>query len=78
MKQKTISILIALIIAIVFLFFAIRPGIFNMLGYSISILIFPENSSENLKYGNLITYGFDIVCALVLFLIVYKVAKRVR
>ena len=75
MKQKSISILIALIIAIIFLFFAIRPGIFNMLGYSISIIIFPENSLENLKYGNLIIYGFDVLCALLLFWIVYKLAK---
>ena len=77
MEKKTISIIVALVIAIVFLIFAMRPGIFNMIGYTISILIFPENSEANLKYGKLIIRLFDILCGGVLFWIVYKIMIRV-
>jgi hypothetical protein len=77
MGNKSVSIIIASAIAIFFLFFAIKPGIFNMIGYTISILIFPENSSENLKYGKVIIYLFDILCGLILFWILYKLMNRI-
>lgn len=77
MENRTISIITALVISIVFLFFAVKPGIFNMIGYTISLMIFPENSSENLKYGKIIIYLFDILCALILFWIIYKVMSRI-
>ena len=75
MKKKTISIITAAVITVVFLFFVMRPGIFNMIGYTISILIFPENSEENLKYGKIIIRLFDILCGGILFWIVYRVMK---
>jgi len=56
---------------------AIRPGIFNMIGYSITLLIFPENSQENLKYGKIIIYLFDTICGLILFGIVFKLSNRI-
>lgn len=75
MEKKTISVITATTIVIIFLFFAMKPGIFNMIGYTISLLIFPENTSENLKYGKVIIYLFDIICGVILFWIVYKVMK---
>jgi hypothetical protein len=77
MENKTISIITASVITIVFLFFVMRPGIFNMIGYSISILIFPENSEENLKYGKIIIRLFDILCGGILFWIIYKIMKGI-
>lgn len=77
MDKKNLSIIIASVITIIFLFFAMRPGIFNMIGYAISILIFPENSNENLKYGKFVIFLFNIFCGVVLFYIVYKITKRV-
>ncbi|MFT3908300.1 MAG: hypothetical protein QM737_02655 [Ferruginibacter sp.] len=76
MEKKKVSIITASIITIVFLFFAMRPGIFNMIGYTISILIFPENSQENLKYGKLIIRLFNILCGGILFWIAYKIMMR--
>ncbi|MFT3908303.1 MAG: hypothetical protein QM737_02670 [Ferruginibacter sp.] len=76
MEKKKVSIITASIITIVFLFFAMRPGIFNMIGYTISILIFPENSQENLKYGKLIIRLFNILCGGIIFWIVYKIMMR--
>jgi hypothetical protein len=76
-QKKTISILTASVITIAFLFFAITPGIFSMIGYTISIMIFPENSDENLKYGKLILCIFDILCGGLLFWIVYNIMKRI-
>ena len=70
---KTLKcIIVALVISIIFLLFAVQPGIFSMIGYAISLLIFPENSPEHLKYGNLILYLFDIFCGVIVFWIVYK------
>ncbi len=77
MENKTISLITASAITIVFMFFAIKPGIFNMIGYTISLLIFPENSSENVKYGKIIIYLFDILCGLILFWLVHKVMSRI-
>jgi hypothetical protein len=77
MKRKVIPIGIALVITIVFLAFAIRPGIFNMIGYTISLLILPENSPESLKYGKIIIYSFDVFCGVLLFWIVYKILSRI-
>ena len=77
MEKKTISIITASVLTIAFLLFAMRPGIFNMVGYTISVLIFPENSEENLKYGKLIILLFDILCGGILFWIVYKVMNRI-
>lgn len=78
MDKKIISIIIASVITIVFLFIAMRPGIFNIIGYSISLLIFPGNSDENLKYGKLFIYLFDIFCGVILFWIVYNIASKRR
>ena len=77
MKNRTISMTTALIITIVFLFFAIKPGIFNMIGYTISLLLFPANFSNNLKYEKIIIYLFDILCGLILFWIVFKAVSRI-
>lgn len=77
MDKRTINIIIASVITIIFLLFALRPGIFNMIGYTISLLIFPENSDENLKYGKFVIYLFDILCGIILFWIVFKVANKV-
>lgn len=60
MEKRTISIVIASAVTFIFLFFAVRPGIFNMIGYTISLLVFSEYSPENLKYGKLIIYFVDI------------------
>lgn len=76
MEKKIISITIASVVALVFLYFAIRPGVFNMIGYTISLLIFPANSPDHLKYENIIMYFFDIICGGVLFWIVYKLMRR--
>lgn len=78
MKRKSVSVAIALLLAVVFTIYAIQPGIFNMIGYSISILIFPENSPENLKYGKAIIYSFDILCGVLVFFIAYGVLKRLK
>ena len=77
MENKTISLVTASAITIVFMFFAIKPGILNMIGYTISLLIFSENSPENLKYGKVIIYLFDILCGLFLFWIVYKLMSKI-
>ena len=76
MKSKAPSLAIALIVAIIFLFFAVKPGAFNMIGYSISLLIFPENSPNSLKYSDVVIYSFDVLCALLLFWLVYKLVKK--
>lgn len=77
MNKKMIRIIVTLVISIIFLFFALRPGIFSMIGYVISILVFPENSPEHLKYGNLILYLVDIFCGVILFRIVYKMMNKI-
>jgi hypothetical protein len=72
MKPKIISIAIATIIAVIFFFYAVRPGPINMLGYSISLFILPENSGEHLKYERTIIYSFDVICGILVFWGVYK------
>jgi hypothetical protein len=77
MDKKIISLIIALVISIVFMFFAIRPGIFNMIGYTISLLIFGDGSSNIIKYEKVIIYSFDALCGLIVFWIIYKVANSI-
>ncbi len=78
MNKKHKSNLISFLVAIFFFLFAIQPGIFNMIGYSISILIFPENSNENINYSKIIIYTFDILCALMVYFITYAIIKRIQ
>ena len=77
MTKKTISMLTASLITVVVMIFAIGTGILNMIGYTISLYIYPENSGENLKFGKLIIYLFDIICGLLIFFIVRRLADRV-
>ena len=72
MKRRKSSIVIALIVTAIFLLFAIRPGIFNMIGYAIDLSIFGENSPESIKYEKLVIYSFDILCGLILFFLCFQ------
>ncbi|HMG81843.1 MAG TPA: hypothetical protein VK559_02295 [Ferruginibacter sp.] len=73
MKTKAISLIIAAIATLIFLFLVMRPGIFNMIGYLIYQSISPEGSGESVFIKS-----FDIICGLLLFWIVYKIAKSLR
>ena len=73
MKAKLISYSISLVITIIFFLIIIRPGgLFSLIGYTISLLIFPQNSKESIRYENLIIYTFDVLCALGVFFLIYK------
>jgi phage shock protein PspC (stress-responsive transcriptional regulator) len=78
MNKKQVTTLIAFLVAIIFVVFAIQPGVFNMIGYSISILIFPENSTESIKYSKSIIYAFDILCGVLVYFIAYGIIKRIQ
>lgn len=67
MQNKVISILTASIISVIFLFYIMRPSIFNMLGYTIHQFIWNGGMKEST-----FIMSFDIVCGLILFGIVYK------
>ena len=77
MRKRNKSVIAASLITVIFMFLAIRPGILNMIGYTISLLIFPENSEENIKYGKTIVYIFDILCGVLVFWGVYKISNRI-
>ncbi len=72
MKNQTLAIVIALIIAGVFLSYALRPGAFNLIGYSIHEAIWPGGANES----NFIRV-FDIVCGIIIFWIAYKILIRI-
>jgi len=78
MNKKHISNLISFFVAVLFFLFAIQPGVFNMVGYSISILIFSENSTENIKYGHIVVYAFEILCAVLVFYSVKVIVNRIQ
>ena len=76
MNKKHISNLISFFVSVLFFLFAIQPGVFNMVGYSISILIFSENSTENIKYSHMVVYAFEILCAVLVFYSVKFIIKH--
>ena len=78
MNKKHVSNLISFFVAALFFLFAIQPGVFNMIGYSISILIFSENSTENIKYGHIVVYAFEILCAVLVFYSVKFIVNRIQ
>lgn len=78
MNKKQVTNLISFLVAIFFFVFAIQPGVFNMIGYSISMLIFSENSTENIKYSKIIIYTFEILCGVMVYFITYVIVKRIQ
>jgi hypothetical protein len=78
MNKKTVANLISFFVAVLFYLFAIQPGVFNMVGYSISILIFSENSTENIKYSHIVVYAFEILCAVLVFYSVKVIVNRIQ
>jgi hypothetical protein len=72
MIKKTISIIIATGLTTVFLFnVLIPPSIFNLIPYSIHESFWKGGSGES----NFII-SFDILCGLLLFWIVYRIASK--
>ena len=78
MNKKHVANLISFFVAAFFFLFAIQPGVFTMVGYSISILIFSENSTENIKYGHIVVYAFEILCAVLVFYSVKVIVNRIQ
>ena len=72
MKNKTIALIIALIITVIFLFFVLRPGAFNMIPYFIHESIWPGGSGESIFIRI-----FDILFGLLLFGGVYKITSKI-
>jgi hypothetical protein len=77
MLNKTISIITASIVAVVFMLIAIRPGVINMIGFGIYQTILSKNSPASIKYQRAFIYLFDILLSLILFWLVYKIANRI-
>jgi hypothetical protein len=75
--MKRIPTITASLITALFIYFALKPGAFNMIGYAIYINIIPQNSEASIKYEKAFIYSFDIVCGILLFWIIYKLTKRV-
>jgi hypothetical protein len=77
MESKTISIIAASTVAIIFMFIAIQPGIINMIGYGVFKSLFSRNSLESIKYEKAFLIFFDFLLGLILFWFVYKIANRI-
>ena len=69
MNSKAKSYIVASIITAIFMIVAIQPGIINMIGYTICISIFGENSGETIQYEKTFIYSFDILLGLIVFII---------
>lgn len=77
MNRKILRFLISTISALIFFFVAFRPGIFSMIGYTISLAIFPQNSVESVKYNDTIIVLIDVLLTLLVFFIVFKMTKLI-
>jgi len=77
MKNNTKSFIAASIVTTIFILAGIGPGIINMLGYTILLAIFGDNSYETVKYEKLIIYSFDILCILIVFWLTYKIVNKI-
>ena len=71
MGKRSIASIVALIITAIFLLFALKHSVFNMLPYLIHEYIWKGGSGESI-----FVRVFDIVWASVLFMIIYKFMNR--
>jgi hypothetical protein len=76
MNKEIKVVIVALIITTIFMIIALRPGLFSMLGYSLDLLIFGDNTSDSIRYEKLVIFSFDALFGSIVFFISYKVAKN--
>ena len=67
-----IPVITALLITTLFIYFVFKPSPFNLIGYSIHEAFWKGGANE----ANFIK-GFDIIVAIILFLITYKITKKI-
>lgn len=72
MKQKPGAIIIALVFSLLFLFGIWKGGVFNMIGYTIYLFIYPHSSEARIQNESLFIHSFDVLCTIGIFFIVYK------